>query len=283
MLDQATELTATDLLLPAVELKGITASSGGFRILHEVDIVFPARECSVILGSAGSGKSTLLKVAAGLIVPDEGAVLIEGKNLFKFSSRQETEFRSNAGFVFQNAALWQNKSILDNVALPLRVHRHAMDEKEIRATVSNLLVKLGYEEEISMRPAELSAGEQKLVSLARAVVLDPSLVFFDDPTGNLDEDAEDRIYSLLVDLKIRKASIIIVTNNSELAYRFADNLGVLKNGRMIAFGPYDDVLAQAELALSGSFARLRARGNRAGRGISPIQEAGSEMSSRSDI
>ncbi len=283
MLDQSAEPTATDFLLPAVELKGIGASSGGYKILHELDALFPARECSVILGSAGSGKSTLLKVAAGLIVPDEGEVLIQGKNLFKFSSRQEQEFRANTGFVFQNAALWQNKSIFDNVSLPLRVHRHEMAEKEMRALVSSLLIKLGYDEEISMRPAELSAGEQKLVSLARAVVLDPSLVFLDDPTGNLDEDAEDRIYSLLVDLKIRKATIIIVTNNSELAYRFADNLGVIKNGRMIAFGPYDDVITCAELALSGSFARLRARGNRAGKGISPIQEAGSEMSSRSDI
>ncbi len=283
MLDQERELAATDLLLPAVELKGIAASSGGFRILHEVDVVFPAKECSVILGSAGSGKSTLLKVAAGLIVPDAGTALIQGKNQFWFSTKQEHEFRGTTGFVFQNAALWQNKSILDNVALPLRVHRHAMDEKEIYKTVSSLLRKLGYEEEISMRPSELSAGEQKLVSVARAVILEPSLIFMDDPTNNLDEDAQDRFFSLLVDLKSKKTSLVIVTNNTDLAYRFADNLGVLKNGRMVAFGLYDEVIAQAELALSGSFARLRARGNRAGRGISPIQEAGSEMSSRSDI
>ncbi len=283
MLEHTNEPTAVDLLLPAVELKAITASSGGYRILHGIDIAFPASQCSVILGAAGSGKSTFLKVAAGLIVPDEGTVLIHGRNLFKFSSKQEAEFRASTGFVFQNAALWQNKSILDNVALPLRVHRHSMDEKQIYSTVSSLLKKLGYDEEISMRPSELSAGEQKLISLARAVVMDPSLVFLDDPTGNLDEDAEDRIFGMLDDLKARKASIVMVTNNTELAYRFADNLGVLKNGKMAAFGLYDDVIARTELALSASFARLKARGNRAGKGISPIQEAGSEMSSRSDI
>lgn len=271
-------------LAPAVELAGVSASSGGFEILKDVNLVFPENAWSVVLGAAGSGKSTLLKTAAGLVVPDSGAVRALGRDMAKFGQRDELAFRSRSGFVFQDAALWANQSILNNVAMPLRVHKNWLSEGEIAETCRALLARLGYTESLGVRPAELSAGEQKLVSIARAIAHEPSLLFMDDPTSNLDEDAVDRLFAELERLRERSVTVITVTNNSELAYRFADYLGVLKDGGMIAFGLYEETMARAEVTLGSSIARLKARGGRAKKPVGAESfQAGSEMSQRGDV
>jgi len=275
---------ATDLRTPAVELRDLAASSGGFEILTELNAAFPEGETSVVLGAAGSGKSTMLKAAAGILVPDHGAVLYHGKDIARFSRKEELDFRAKTGFVFQDAALWQNQNIMDNVAMPLKVHRPWMKGAEVSEAVRALLARLGYDEGLTMRPAELSAGEQKLVSIARAVIHEPDLVFMDDPTSNLDEDGTEHLFELIEGLRARGATVIVVTNNSDLAYRYADRLGVVKGGCVVVFGPYEEAIMGAESALSGSLARLKARG---GRQRKPAEaqgaDAGSEMSQRGDV
>ncbi len=264
----------------AVELNDVTASSGGYEILSGTSVAFPEGLCSVVMGAAGSGKSTLLKVAAGLVVPDSGSVSFRGADLGRFGHREEFAFRATTGFVFQDAALWADTTILGNVAMPLRVHKHHLGEKAIAEAVRQLLVRLGYDESLTIRPAELSAGEQKLVSIARAVIHEPSVIFMDDPTSNLDEDAVEKVFSLLDELRKKRRTIIVVANSSDLAFRFADRLGVIKTGAMVAFGSYDDTVSSAEAALSTSLARLRARGNRV---RVPADDAGAENSQRGDV
>lgn len=259
---------------PAIELRDVVASSGGYEILAGASVSFPAGSFSVVMGSAGSGKSTLLKVAAGLVIPDSGSVLVAGKDMGHWNRKDELAFRASSGFVFQDSALWANTSILNNVAMPIRVHKPWMGESDVAEAVRLALKRLGYDEGMAMRPAELSAGEQKLVSIARAVVHDPKLVFMDDPTSNLDEDAADRVFELLAELKGKGKTVIVAANNSELAYRFADSLGVIKGGKMAAFGPYDEAVGRAEEAPSASMARLKARGARAGTGRGQAEERG---------
>ena len=265
---------------PALELRDITASSAGYEILSKATVSFPEGLCSVIMGAAGSGKSTLLKVAAGLVVPDSGTVLFRGADMARFGRKEEFAFRASSGFVFQDAALWADTTILGNVAMPLRVHKAWMGESAIAEAVRVILAKLGYDEGMAMRPAELSSGEQKLVSIARAVVHDPDIVFMDDPVSNLDEDAVEKVYQLIDELRVKKRTVIIMANNSELAYRCADRLGVIKGKRMAAFGTYDQTLASAEEALAGSLARLRARGSRL---KSCADGDGAENSQRGDV
>jgi len=240
----------------------------------------PESTIDVPAGAAGSGKSTLLKVAAGLVVADSGATFYQGRDMAHFSHKEELAFRAASGFVFQDAALWANTSILNNVAMPLRVHKPWMGESDVAESVRLLLKQLGYDESMGMRPAELSSGEQKLVSIARAVIHEPAVAFMDDPTSNLDEDAAEKVFELLARLKSRRCTVIVVANNSELAYRFADRLGVIKAGKMAAFGPYDETVGSAEAALMTSLARLRARGSRK---KTAQDEAGSEMSQRGDV
>ena len=268
--------------VPAIELREVTASSGGYEMLKEASVAFPEGLCSAVMGAAGSGKSTLLKVAAGLVVPDSGSIMVRGENMGRFSRKDELAFRAATGFVFQDAALWADTNIMGNVAMPLRVHKPRTGEKAISEAVRSLLSSLGYDESLTIRPAELSAGEQKLVSIARAVIHEPSIIFMDDPTSNLDEDAAERVFSLLDELKARRKTIIVVANSSDLAYRYADRLGVLKGGAMAAFGTYEDTVSRAEAALSGSLARLKARGTRV-RSCADGSGTGAENSQRGDV
>lgn len=277
---------ADECLAPAIELRGVRASSGGFEMLSGIDVSFPLHAISVVMGGAGSGKSTLIKAAAGLLVPDEGSVLAMGRDMAKFGRKDELDFRTQSGFVFQDAALWANQSILNNVAMPLRVHDAWMSESEIAEAVRVLLKRLGYDESLGMRPAELSMGEQKLVSIARALVHDPEIVFMDDPSANLDEDAAERLFAEMELLRGKSRTLIVVSNNSELAYRFADYLGVIKDGSIVAFGTYEATLARAEAALSGTIARLKARGGRSRKQACAdpsLADQGSEMSQRGDV
>lgn len=245
-----------------LELVRISAWNQDFCALDDVSILFPSGSCSVILGAAGAGKSTLVKVCAGLIIPKEGKILFNGRNLLSMNARQELAFRAASGFVFQDSALWQDTNILNNVAMPLKVHHPGMDQKQLYAQANSCLRRVGYSEKINLRPAELSIGEQKLVSIARAIIHEPRILFMDDPTSNLDEDAADRIYQILDELKTAGTTIIIATNNSELAYRHADQLGVIKAGKLLAYGNYEETLTKVEHVLSGSLARLKARGRR---------------------
>jgi len=269
---------------PELELLKVSAWVQDFRTLDDISIVFPAGTCSVILGAAGSGKSTLVKVCAGLVIPQEGKILLDGKNLLALNTRQELRFRASSGFVFQDSALWQDTNILNNVAMPLKVHHPGMDQKQLYSLVNSCLRRVGYNENINLRPADLSTGEQKLVSIARAIVHEPQLLFMDDPTSNLDEDAADRVYQILEELKAAGTTIIIATNNSELAYRFADMLGVIKTGKLLAFGAYEETLGKVEHVLSSSLARLKARGRR-GSGDQTASAPGTEAkpSTRSEL
>ena len=170
----------TGLPVPAIELTGIKASSGSFEILCGVDIAFCEGKTSVVLGTAGSGKSTLIKTAAGLVVPDEGRVSFRGRNIFGFNRNEEMALRAASGFVFQDAALWANTSILNNVFMPLMVHKPWMGQSEMAETARLLLARLGYTEGMALRPADLSTGEQKLISIARAIIHEPSVIFMED-------------------------------------------------------------------------------------------------------
>ena len=251
---------------PVIELRSVNTSSGGYQILKDVSVSFGEGATTAVLGSAGSGKSSLLKTAAGLHVAESGTVLFRGASLAAFSEDDERYFRSRTSFVFQDAALWANQTIFNNIALPLRVHRPWMGESEVAERVREVLAQVGYDEGQALRPAELSAGEQKLVSMARALVLDPELVFLDDPVTGLDEDAVERVQKVLEFLRRAGKSMLLVTGDMGWVNRFADRVVIIRNGRIAASGSYDEILADNVPEAAGLVARLRARGARAREG-----------------
>ena len=244
---------------PLVELRGASASSGGSEILEDVNLAIRPGERVAVMGPSGSGKSTLLKVAAGLVPADGGAALFDGRDVADLGPAEELDFRRRAGFAFQDGALWENQSVLDNLALPLRVHRPELREGEIADRAGIVLSALGYRDSTAVRPATLSLGERKLVSIARALVLDPELVFLDDPTGHLDEDGRDRLLAVVDGLAARGRTVVAVTNNSAFVRRFARRVVVVADGRVVWDAPIDAALSgePEHPAARSAAARLR--------------------------
>ncbi len=251
---------------PLLELIDVSAQSGGYAVLNGVRAAFQAGTTSVILGPTGSGKSALVKAAAGLLVPSGGKVLYRGRDMAKFHQKDEMEFRAKSGFVFQDSALWANSNILTNVTLPLRVHKPWMSQSDVAEAARLTLKRIGYEEGMAVRPSDLSMGEQKMVSIARAIIHDPDIVFMDDPGAGLDEDGLELLFKLISDLEREGKTMIIAANSSELAYRFADMLGIVVDGALIALGSYDETLARAENEPGLKLERLRSRGSRQRKG-----------------
>ncbi len=216
-----------------VELQRITVRVQDAEVLSQASVCFPAGRSSLIMGPSGCGKSTLLKVAAGVIVPDEGRVLLSGRDMSRLSERREQEFRRRGGFMFQDAALWANKTVYENLALPLQFHHRKMDAAQVRSRVSALLRRMAMEDAASQRPAQLSVGERKAVSFLRAVIMEPAVLFLDEPTPSLDHVLLERMMELIREHRDRGCTILAVTHDAHLASMMADFLVVLKEGRVL--------------------------------------------------
>lgn len=244
---------------PLIELKSFSYARAGTEILAEVSIAFREGETSVLMGGAGSGKSSLLKAAAGLVAPDSGELFYRGVRFDRLGQAGEREFRRKSGFVFQDAALWANQSLYENLALPLRVHEPSLSGTEIERAVRRAAEIVGFEEGLGSRPAELSTGERRLIGLARALVLDPELLFLDEPAASLDEEAADRVCAIITGLRARRRTLVLVTGRVDFAQRLADSIGVLKGGRLVAWGRYADMVRRRDPVLRGAMERLKER------------------------
>jgi phospholipid/cholesterol/gamma-HCH transport system ATP-binding protein len=245
--------------IPELELRAVTCLRGGHEALREASLSVYEGETLFVMGGAGSGKSVLLKTAAGIEPPDEGDVLYKGKSLGRMSVREEAAFRRASGFVFQDAALWANQSLYDNLALPVRLHETSWGAAEIDRAVRRVAELVGYTQELRVRPAELSAGERKLVSLARALVLDPMLLFMDDPSSDLDEAAAERVSDVIAQLRERGRTILVASAASDLASRHADRIAALIDGSFAAVGAYDEALTWTEARVRSITGRLKAK------------------------
>ena len=205
-------------IVQAVSL-GKQVQSGGqpLLILHEVNFNVEAQESLAILGASGSGKSTLLGLLAGLDVPTQGTVLLDGNDLFKFDEDQRARLRGRlAGFVFQSFQLLPALSALENVMLPLELQ--AMPNA--RELAEEALNKVGLAKRMTHLPKHLSGGEQQRVALARAFVTKPKILFADEPTGNLDAATGAQVIELMLELnKTQGTTLLLVTHDEALAKR----------------------------------------------------------------
>lgn len=228
-------------LPPACALADITVSFEEEQVLDALSVAFPAQACTVIMGPSGSGKSTLLKAAAGLAVPDRGSVEILGVDPAHASDRELEALRSRNGFVFQDGALWQNMTLYQNLALPLEYHYPDLGVGAVRERVVRLARELRATTRLHLRPAQVSTGERKVVSFARAVVTNPELLFMDEPTTSVDTERVDLLIRKLRELKDRRVTIVSVTHNARIASQIADYVVVMKEGRILRFGTLKDV------------------------------------------
>jgi len=217
-----------------VELRGLHKSFGPLRVLAGVDLAFQAQQTTVILGPSGTGKSVLLKHIVGLLKPDQGEVFFDGQRIDNMSEHDLVAARKKMGFLFQMGALFDSKTVLDNIAFPLIEHaKFSTSEREERvASVLNMVGLPGFQKKM---PGDLSGGQRKRVALARAVVLQPALILYDEPTTGLDPITSDVINELINSLREKlKITSIAVTHDMVSAKKIADRMVLLYDGKVVA-------------------------------------------------
>ncbi len=224
-----------------LELTDVYLFFSDFMVLDKVTLRVPDGSSVAILGPQGSGKSSLLKVAAGITPPDEGEIRILGQNPANLPDSELLSLRSRMGFVFQDAALWQTETLERNLQLPLLVHQPDTPVGRMRNAYLPLLRRFNMADDLHLRPAQLSAGEQKVVSLLRSLVTWPEILFLDEPTSSLGSGTRRTVLGLLKEVRDRGCSLVFSTNDAKLASLLANWVVVLDDGRVLASGPVAEV------------------------------------------
>ena len=238
-----------------IEIRGLTKSLGGRKVLDNVTCTIEQRKTTVFIGPSGVGKTVLIKHIVGLLEPDAGEILVDGVDITKLGERALYEIRMKFGMLFQDAALFDSMTVFENVAFPLRHHTRKKD-KEIEEIVERKLRQVGMPGIGAKMPAELSGGMRKRVGLARALALDPEIVLFDEPTSGLDPVMADTVDKLIKqtqqDLGI---TFIVISHDIPSTFQIAHNIGMLYQGRLIEYGPKDQIQNSKNPILRQFFSR----------------------------
>ncbi len=227
---------------PALSVTGLTKAFGSKKVLNGVDLEIAAGQSLVIIGGSGTGKSVAIKCVLGLLAPDAGAIEVDGVDVANLTAKQRHEQMAKFGMLFQGGALFDSLRIWENVAFRL-IHADGVARPEARERAIDALGKVNLGPDVAdLRPAELSGGMQKRVALARAVVAQPRILFFDEPTTGLDPITADVINDLIVDqVKDLGAAAVSITHDMASARKIADDVAMIYQGRIIWRGPANTI------------------------------------------
>lgn len=229
-----------------VSLRDLRVSYGEVEILHGITFEVKHGETLVILGGSGSGKSTLLRTLVGLEKPSSGEIWIKGKNIAAISDPELDEIRKQIGMSFQGGALFGSMSVGENVGLPLREHTK-LEDSTIEIMVRLKLEQVGLEGFEYYMPSQLSGGMKKRAAVARALAMDPQILFFDEPSAGLDPIIAAGIDQLILELKQAfRMTIIVVTHELASAYLIADRMVLIDKGRVVAMGTTAEMRASTQ-------------------------------------
>jgi phospholipid/cholesterol/gamma-HCH transport system ATP-binding protein len=228
-----------------IKAQGIKKNYAGHQVLNGIDFTAERKKITYIFGSSGGGKSTLLKILIGAIKPDAGTLFFGDTDITKLSDKERDPFRKRTGMLFQHGALLNSLSVGENIALPIREHT-ALDDNIIKIMVKMKLEMVGLRDFEDLYPGQLSGGMQKRVALARALALDPEVVFFDEPTSGLDPIVASVITKLISDLnRLLGITCVVVTHAVDEAMRIADKIVILYMGKALAEGTPQEIRESA--------------------------------------
>jgi ABC-type transport system involved in resistance to organic solvents, ATPase component len=217
-------------------LERLSKSFNGIKVLNDLDIKFDDQKITVVIGRSGGGKSVMLKHIIGLIKPDSGRVLVDGIDINILKRKELNEIRKKFGMVFQDGALFDSINIFENIAFPIRQHTK-FKESEIKDMVYSMLGDVGLSGQELKMPSEISGGMRKRVAVARALILNPEIVLFDEPTTGLDPIMSDAINNLIISIYNKfKFTGIIISHDIEGAYKTGDVIAMLYDGSIIEIG-----------------------------------------------
>ncbi len=223
------------------DIKNLCNRFGAITTAEDISCSFEDKQVTVILGGSGSGKSTLLKQMVGLDRPDSGQILFKGEDITTLDRRSLYRVRRHMGMLFQGSALFNSQNIYDNIAFPLREHT-TLSERVIKTLIKMKLELVGLRGVERLMPHQLSGGMVKRVGLARAIIMDPDIVFYDEPTSGLDPISSGVIDKLIVDLN-RKLGVtsVVVSHDINSALKIADKVIILFYGNIIAEGAPEEI------------------------------------------
>ena len=230
-----------------IELKDISFSAQGNRIVHETSFQYEEEKTIALVGPSGCGKSTILKLSAGLIIPDEGEVLYKGKAISKMNRQENLTFRRESGFVFQDSALWANQNLYQMLELPLKLHFPGMQKKERDDRINQIASEVGYRKNLLVRPSQLSMGEQKLLAFARAIICRPKLLYLDEWTESLDERSSSRLIDIVKKMQSEGVSIILINHKVSIIRELSDKVAVILGGKISYIFSKEQLKSDTEL------------------------------------
>jgi phospholipid/cholesterol/gamma-HCH transport system ATP-binding protein len=242
-----------------VSIRGVRKKFGSFKVLKGLDIDFPDNAITTILGPSGTGKSVLLKHIVGILEPDAGQVVVFGKNIWDLERVERLDMRRQLGILFQDGALFGSMNVFDNVAFPLRRHTD-MPESEIRELVMERLKEVGLTAAVKKTPSEVSGGMRKRAGFARALIMNPKVVMFDEPDSGLDPVRTSLLNDLILQVhEEHGGAYIVVTHDISSARKLSDYIGLLWKGKLVHHG-----LAKGALESPDPFVRQFLSGESAG-------------------
>ena len=224
-----------------IECVDVVKSFGGHTVLNGVSASIPRGEITVIMGPSGTGKSVLLRHIVGLLLPDSGDVLVEGKSVPNLDEDELLALRRNIGMLFQDGALFSSMNLFDNVAFPLRQHTRK-SEKEIREIVVDRLTEVGLAGSEKKMPGELSGGMRKRAGFARALVMEPKILLFDEPDSGLDPVRTALLCDLIKEIQRKyDSTAVVISHDIKAVFEIADDIVLLYGGKVVEQGPKDQL------------------------------------------
>jgi phospholipid/cholesterol/gamma-HCH transport system ATP-binding protein len=228
-----------------VEVTDLHKAFEGRTVLDGVTCQIPAGKISVVMGPSGTGKSVLLRHVVGLLYPDSGDVTVAGKSVPNLGEDELLELRRNVGMLFQDGALFSSMNLYDNVAFPLRQHTKK-SEREIKAIVMQRLEEVGLSESVRKMPNELSGGMRKRAGFARALVLEPELLLFDEPDSGLDPVRTALLCDLIKEIQQKyKSTGVVISHDIKSCFNIGDHIILLYGGKVVDQGSKEELQRSA--------------------------------------